>query len=107
MTEDRDSWLELLPIHDADVTIWEVVVACPECGMRQSFRGTGQEIGDAAEVWQKGHRREAHPGERDRAAPKNGKDLKLPGVNYVARRGDPRGKRETNRTGNSGNPSQG
>jgi hypothetical protein len=26
MTEDRDSWFELLPIHDTDATIWEVVV---------------------------------------------------------------------------------
>jgi hypothetical protein len=55
MTEDRDSWLELLPIRDTDATIWEVIVACPECGIRQDFRGTGPEIGDAAEAWKKGH----------------------------------------------------
>jgi hypothetical protein len=30
MTEDRDSWLELLPIRDTDATISEVMVACPE-----------------------------------------------------------------------------
>lgn len=55
VTEDRDSWLELLEIHDADAAIWEVVVACPECGMRQNFRGTESEIGDSAEAWKKGH----------------------------------------------------
>jgi hypothetical protein len=44
VTEDRDSWLELLEIHAADATIWEVVVACPECGMRQNFRGIESEI---------------------------------------------------------------
>lgn len=56
MTEYRDSWLELLQIHDAAATIWEVVVACPECGMRQDFRGTESEIGDAATTWKIGHR---------------------------------------------------
>lgn len=60
MTKDRDSWLELLEIHDADATIWEVVVACPECGMRQNFRGTESEIGDSAEAWKKGHQCAAH-----------------------------------------------
>ena len=55
MTDDRGSWLELLEIHDADATIWEVVVACPECGMRQNFRGTESEISDSAEAWKKGH----------------------------------------------------
>lgn len=39
MTEDWDSWLELLEVPDGDATIWEVVVACPQCGMRQDFRG--------------------------------------------------------------------
>lgn len=48
-------WPELLPIYDADATIWEVVVGCPECHMRQTFRGTELEIGDAAEAWKKGH----------------------------------------------------
>jgi hypothetical protein len=65
MTENRDSWLELLEINDAAATIWEVVVACPECGMRQPFRGTEQEIGDAAEAWQKGHRRRRPSGMRN------------------------------------------
>jgi hypothetical protein len=60
MTEGRDSWLELLPIRDTDATIWEVMVACPECRMRQTFRGTGSEIGDAAEEWKKGHQCAAH-----------------------------------------------
>lgn len=55
MTEDRDSWLELREIYDADATVWDVVVACPRCGMRQDFRGTESEIGDAAEAWKKGH----------------------------------------------------
>jgi hypothetical protein len=55
MIKDGDSWLELLEIHDADATIWEVVVACPECGTQQTFRGTGSEIGDAAEAWKIGH----------------------------------------------------
>jgi hypothetical protein len=55
VTEDRDNWLELLEIHAADVTLWEVVVACPECGMRQNFRGIESEIGDAAEAWKKRH----------------------------------------------------
>ena len=54
MTEDRDSWLQLLKVDDADATIWEVVVACPKCGMRQDFRGTEPEIGDAAEAWKEG-----------------------------------------------------
>jgi hypothetical protein len=80
MTEDRDSWLELLPIHDADATIWEVVVACPECGMRRALRGTEPEIAAAAEVWQEGHRRAVHAGERGSAAPKNGEDLQLPDI---------------------------
>jgi hypothetical protein len=70
MTENRDSWLELLPIHDADATIWEVVVACPECGMRQTFRGTGSEISDAAEVWQKGHQCVPHADAKGAAAHK-------------------------------------
>ena len=60
MTEDRDSWLELLPIRDTDATIWDVVVACLECRMRQTFRGTESEIGDAAEAWKKGHQCAAH-----------------------------------------------
>lgn len=55
MTEDRDSWLELLEIYDADATIWEVTVACRRCGMRQSFRGAESEIGDAAKAWKNGH----------------------------------------------------
>jgi hypothetical protein len=55
MTEDRDSWLEHLPIRDTDATIWEVMVACPECRMRQTFWGTEPEIGEAAVVWKKGH----------------------------------------------------
>ena len=60
MAEHAGRWPELLPVYDADAAIWEVVVACPECGMRQTLRGTEVEILDAAEVWQKGHQRDAH-----------------------------------------------
>jgi hypothetical protein len=81
MIEDGDRWLELLPVHDADATVWEVVVACPECRMRQDFWGTESEIGDAAEAWKKGHQCAAQVGETDAAVPKNGKHLKLPGIN--------------------------
>jgi hypothetical protein len=70
MTEDRDSWLELLPVRDTDATVWKVVVACPECGMRQTFRGTEPEIGDAAEAWKIGHQCAAHTDATLAAAPK-------------------------------------
>src|SRR6516165_10644989 len=36
MTEDKDSWLELLEIRDADAAVWELVVACPQCRMWQA-----------------------------------------------------------------------
>ena len=55
MTDDTDSWFELVAIGDADAAMWAVAVACAQCGMRQVFRGTEHEIGDAAEVWKKGH----------------------------------------------------
>jgi hypothetical protein len=55
VTEDRDSWLELLEIRDADAAMWEVVVACPECGTRQNFRGTESEIVASAGAWKKAH----------------------------------------------------
>jgi hypothetical protein len=56
----------LLPIGNAAGTaaaprvfpgerIFEVVVACAKCGVRQTFCGTVPEIGDAAEVWQERH----------------------------------------------------
>jgi hypothetical protein len=67
MSEDAAGrWPALLPVDSADATvaasrvsrgarIFEVVVACAACGVRQTFWGTVQEIGDAAEVWQRGH----------------------------------------------------
>ena len=39
------------------------------------------ESGDAAEVWQKGHQCAADAGGTDAVVPKNGKHLKLPGIN--------------------------
>jgi hypothetical protein len=37
--------------------VYDVRVACPECGTPQTFRGTIAEIGDAAERWSSEHRR--------------------------------------------------
>ena len=67
MTEDAAGrWPVLLPVGNVDGTvaaarvfqgarIFEVMVACAKCGVRQTFWGTVPEIGDAAEVWQEGH----------------------------------------------------
>jgi hypothetical protein len=40
--------------------MFEVVVACAKCGVRQALRGTVPEIAAAAELWQKGHQRGSH-----------------------------------------------
>jgi hypothetical protein len=40
--------------------VYDVRVACPECGTQQTFQGTIPEIGDAAERWTSEHRRAAH-----------------------------------------------
>ena len=68
MTENATgSWPALLTLHNPAATagaprvsqgarMFEVVVACAKCGVQQTFRGTAPEIGDAAEVWQQGHR---------------------------------------------------
>jgi hypothetical protein len=67
MTEDAAGrWLALLPADNPDAAgaaprvpqgapLLEVVVACADCGVRQTFWGTVPEIGDAAEVWKQGH----------------------------------------------------
>ena len=60
--------------------VFHVVIACPECGMRRTLRGTEPEIVTAAEVWQEGHRRAAHACERGSAAPKNGRDQQFPDI---------------------------
>jgi hypothetical protein len=92
MTEDAAGrWPALLPADNADATVaaprvshgaplFEVVVACAECGVRQTFRGTVPEIGVAAEMWQQGHRCAARLGEGGSAALTNGKHLRLPGT---------------------------
>jgi hypothetical protein len=60
--------------------VFDVVIACPECGTRRTLGGTEPEIVTAAEMWQKGHQRAAHAGERSPAAPENGEDLQLPDI---------------------------
>ena len=60
MAEHTDHWPELLLIYDTHSARWDVVVRCPECGMRHTFRGTEREIGDAVETWHYDHRRDAH-----------------------------------------------
>jgi hypothetical protein len=93
MTDDAAGrWSALLPVDNADATgaaprvshgarIFEVVVACAKCGVRQTFSGTVPEIGAAAEVWQQGHQYAAHPGESGSAALTNGNHIRLPGIN--------------------------
>ena len=58
--------------------VYDVRVACRECGTQQTFRGTIPEIGDAAERWSSEHRRAAHAdgtdataGHMERAAPES------------------------------------
>ena len=92
MAEDAAGrWPALLPVGNADATgaaprlsqggrRFEVVAACAKCGVRQTFRGTVQEIGDAAEVWQQGHQCAAHTRESGSAAVTNGNHLRLPGI---------------------------
>jgi hypothetical protein len=93
MTESSAGrWPALLSVGNADVTvaapwvshggrIFEVVVACAECGVRQTFWGTVQEIGDAAEVWQRGHLCAAHTRESGSAAVTSRNHIRLPGIN--------------------------
>jgi hypothetical protein len=92
MTEDAaGTWPALLPLDNADaaaaasrvsqgVPLFEVVVACPGCGVRQTFRGTVPEIGGAAEVWQQGHQCPARLGEGGSAALTNGNHVRRPGI---------------------------
>jgi hypothetical protein len=92
MTEDAAGrWPALLPISNADGTvaaprvpqgerIFEVIVACAKCGVRQTLWGTVPEIGDAAEVWQRGHHCAARPGQSGSAAAMNGKPGRLQGI---------------------------
>jgi hypothetical protein len=92
MTEDAAGrWPVLLPVGNADGTvaaarvcqgarIFEVMVACAGCGVRQTFWGTVLEIGDAAEVWQRGHQCAARTRESSSAALTNGNQVRLPGI---------------------------
>ena len=92
MTEDAAGrWPLLLPLDNADAAVaasrvyqaalmFEVVVACPACGVQQTFRGTVPEIGGAAEVWKQGHRCAPRLGGGGSAAVTNGKDVRLPGL---------------------------
>lgn len=84
-------WPALLPAGNADAAvaaarasqgapIFEVVAACTACGVRQIFRGTAREIGDAAEMWQQGHSCAARLGESGSATLTNGGPVRLPGV---------------------------
>jgi hypothetical protein len=80
MTENAvGRWPALQPVGNADATVaaprvsqrasmFEVVVACAECGLRQGLWGTVQEIGAAAEVWKQGHQCAARLGESGSAA---------------------------------------
>jgi hypothetical protein len=92
MTEDAAGrWPALLPISNAEAAvaasrvcqgerIFEVVVACAKCGVRQTFCGTVPEIGDAAEMWQQGHWCAARLGKGGSVALTNGKRGRLPGI---------------------------
>lgn len=90
MTEDAAvRWPAFLPADNATVAalrvsheapVFEVVVACAECGARQTFRGTVPEIGDAAEAWQQRHQCAARLGERGSAAVTCGHHVRVPGT---------------------------
>jgi hypothetical protein len=92
MTEDAAGrWPALLSLDNPDATaaaprvsqaalLLEVVVACAACGVRQTFRGKVPEIGDAAEVWQRGHQCPARLGEGGYAALTNGHHVRRPGL---------------------------
>jgi hypothetical protein len=92
MTEDAAGrWPALVPVDNAAATvaaprvshrapIFEVVVACANCGVRQTFWGTVPEIGVAAEVWKQGHQCAARLGESGSAALTNGNHVRLPGI---------------------------
>jgi hypothetical protein len=84
-------WPAPLPISNAEAAvaaprvcqgahIFEVVVACAQCGVRQTFCGTVPEIGDAAEVWQRGHHCAGRLGQSGSAALANGKPGRPPGI---------------------------
>lgn len=60
--------------------VFRAVIACPECGTQRTLQGTEPEIVASAQMWQQGHRRAAHTGERGSAEPKNGEDLQLPDI---------------------------
>lgn len=47
--------------------VYQVIVACAQCGTPQTFEGTVAEIGDEAEVWSRSHQHAVH-----------GKDLPRP-----------------------------
>jgi hypothetical protein len=81
-------WPAPLPISNAEAAvaaprvcqgahIFEVVVACAQCGVRQTFCGTVPEIGDAAEVWQRGHHCAGRLGQSGSAALAKRYDTKL------------------------------
>jgi hypothetical protein len=84
MTEDAAGrWPALVPAGNADATVaalqvshaapvFEVVAACTDCGVRQTFWGTVPEIGIAAEVWKQAHQCAARLGESGSAAVTNG-----------------------------------
>jgi hypothetical protein len=92
VTEDAAiRWPALLPAGNADGTvaaarvcqgerIFEVMVACAKCGVRQTFWGSVPEIGDAAEVWQQGHYCASGLGQSGSVAVTNGKPGRLPSI---------------------------
>ena len=45
--------------------MYVVRIACPTCGMQQTFDGTPSEIGAAVEVWNSGHQHAIHNDESD------------------------------------------
>ena len=92
MTEDAAArWPALLSAGNADATvaaprlsqgapIFEVVVACTDCGVRQTFWGTMPEIGAAAEAWKQGHQCAARLDESGSATVTNGNPVRPPGI---------------------------
>jgi hypothetical protein len=73
MTEDKDSWLELLEIRDADAAVWELVVACPQCRMWQAFRGLNLRSGTLPRRGRTGISAPAHADARGAAALRRGR----------------------------------
>jgi hypothetical protein len=81
----------LVPISNADGTvaaprvfqgerIFEVMVACAKCGVRQTFWGTVPEIGATAEVWQRGHQCAAPPWSERLSGSDERETGRLPGI---------------------------